>query len=88
MNSNKPFTTSYVDDFQIMVASNPWERNARRLEHKAAEMVAIAHSLGLGFSRAKTEPMHWWKKRKGGPHSEASVTIQAHVVKPAGTVVR
>ena len=36
MNSSEFFTTFDVDDFQIMVAGNSWERNARKLEAKAA----------------------------------------------------
>ena len=52
------FTTSYIDDFQILVASKSWERNARKLELKAVEMVAKAQSLELSFSIAKTELMH------------------------------
>jgi len=35
------FTTSYVDDFQLKLVSNSWERNARMLEEKAAEMRAM-----------------------------------------------
>jgi len=35
-----------------------WERNARMLEEKAVEMIAMAQSLGLSFSVAKTEMMH------------------------------
>jgi len=58
------------------------------LEEKAAEMMAMAQSLGLSFSVAKTELMHWRKRREKGARSEASVTVQSHVVKPAGSVVK
>jgi len=87
VNTNEFFTTSYVDDFQITVASNLWERNVRKLEGKAAEMIAIAQSLGLSFSIVKSEVMHprtWWEK---GRRSESSVTIQSHVVELVGKVV-
>ena len=86
--SSEFFTTSYVDDFQISVASNSWERNARKLELKATEIVAKAQSLGLSFRIAKAELMYWRKRREGSPRSEANVTIQAPTVEPAGTVVR
>jgi len=82
------FTTSYVDDFQLTVASNSWERNARRLEEKAAEMIAMAQSRGLFFSMAKTELMHWRKRCEKGARSESSVMVQSHVVNPAGSVVK
>ena len=58
VNTNEFFTTLYVDDFQLTVASNSWERNARKLEEKAADMVALAQSMGLSLSIAKTELMH------------------------------
>jgi len=85
---NEFFTRSYVDNFQITVGSNSWERNVWKLEERAAEMIAIAQSLGLSLSIAKTELMHWGTRRKKGPTSESSFTIQSHVVEPAGKVVR
>jgi len=86
--SQETFVTSYVDDFQISVASNSWERNACALEGKARDVTAMAQSLGLSFSLAKTELMHWRKRKEQGPRSRCSVTIQSHVVNPAGLVVR
>jgi len=51
-------------------------------------MVALAPSLGLSSSRAKKELMHWWRLRETGPHSEKSITIQAHIVNLTGMVVQ
>ena len=76
VNTNEFFTTSYVDDFQLTVTSNSWERNARKLEEKAAEVVALAQPMGLSFSIAKTELMHWRTRREEGPRSDSAVTIQ------------
>jgi len=87
-NMQEVFTSSYVDDFQITVASNTWERNARLLEDQANLIVARAQELGLSFSIAKTELMHWRKRREGGPRSDSAVRIQGHTVEPAGTLVR
>jgi len=86
--SSELFTTSFVDDFQMTVASNSWERNARMLEEKAAEIMAMAQPLGLSFSIAKTELMHRRKKQEKGARSEASVIVQSHVIKLAGLVVK
>ena len=82
------FTTSYVNDFQFTVASNSWERNAQLLEEKAQEMMVMAQSLGLSFSMSKTDLMPWRKRREKGAKSEAIVTVQAHVVKPAGSIIK
>ena len=86
--SNEFFMTSYVDDFQLTVASSSWERNARKLEKKASVMMALAQFLGLSFSIAKTELIHRRTRREKGPRSDSSVTIQAHMVQQAGMVVR
>jgi len=51
-------------------------------------IVARAQELGLSFSIAKTELMHWRKRREGGPRSDSAVKIQGHTVEPAGTLVR
>jgi len=82
------FTTSYIDEFQLTVASNSWERNTQRLEEKVAEMIAMAQFLWLSISVAKTELMHRRKRREKGARSESSVTVQSHVVNPAGSVVK
>ena len=67
---------------------NSWERNARKLEAKTAELVAVAQSLELSFNIAKTELMHWRKRKDKDLRPPYSVMIQAHVVKPAGQVIR
>src|SRR5205807_4002287 len=70
VDSEKFFTSSYVDDFQITSASSSWYRNIKLLEEKVVEMNAIAASLGLSFSIAKTELMHWRTAREKGDRSE------------------
>jgi len=37
---------------------------------------------------ANTELMHWRKRREKGARCESSVTVQSHVVNPAGSVVK
>ena len=54
----KNFTSYYVDDFQVTVASNSWYRNTRIVEKKIGAMNCAAASLGLLFSIAKTELIH------------------------------
>ena len=48
----------------------------------------MAHTQGLFFSIAKTELIHWCKRKdkdSGPPYSE---TIQSHIVKSAGQVIK
>ena len=88
VDSEKFFTSSYVDDFQITSASSSWYRNTKLLEEKVVEMNAIAASLGLSFSIAKTELMHWRTAREKGDRSECNMLVQSHVVQPAAKVVK
>ena len=64
-------TSSYVDDFQITVASTSWYRNTKILEEKIQRMNlnSTAANLGLSFSIAKTELMHWRKPKEKGERS-------------------
>ena len=58
------------------------------LEEKVVEMNTIAASLGLSFSIAKTELMHWRTAREKGDRSECNMLVQSHVVQPAAKVVK
>jgi len=82
------FKSSYVDDFQIKVASNTWDRNTRLLEEQTSLMVVRAQELGLSFSVEKTELMHLRKRKEGSPRSDSTVRIQVHTVEPAGKLVK
>jgi len=60
------FTSSYVDDFQITVASTSWYRNTKILEERIQRLNSTVAGLGLSFSIAKTELMHWRKPKEKG----------------------
>jgi len=82
------FTSSYVDDFQITVASTSWYRNTKILEDRIQRMNSTAAGLGLSFSIAKTELMHWRKPKEKGERSECTVMFQSHVIEPGGNAVK
>jgi len=82
------FTSSYVDDFQITVASTSWYRNTKILEERIQRMNTTAAGLGLSFSIAKTELMHWRKPKEKGEMSECTVMFQSHVIEPTGKAVK
>ena len=82
------FTSSYVDDFQITVSSTSWYRNTRILEERVRSINSAAASLGLSFSIAKTEMMHWRTRREKGDRSECPIMFQSHVVQPAGKAIK
>jgi len=67
------FTSSYIDDFQIKVASTSWYRNTRILEERVQSINSEAASLDLSFSIAKTEMMHWRSWREKGDRSECPI---------------
>jgi len=82
------FTSSYVDDFQITVASTSWYRNTKILEERIQRMKSTAAGLGLSFSIAKTKLKHWRKPKEKGERSECTVMFQSHVIEPAGKAVK
>ena len=50
---------SYVDDFALTVASLSYRGNIRRLQELFEKLEAKARHLGVSFSMAKTELIHW-----------------------------
>jgi len=82
------FTSSYVDDLQITVASTSWYRNTKILEERIQKMNNTTACLGLSFSITKTELMHWRKPNEKGERSECTVMFQSHVIEPAGKTVK
>jgi len=50
---------SYVDDFALIVASLSYRGNIRRLQELFEKLERKASRLGVSFSVAKTELLHW-----------------------------
>ena len=76
-----------MDDFQITVASTSRYRNTTILEERLQRMNTTAAGLGLSFSMAKAELMHWRKPKENGERSECTVMFQSHVIESAGKAV-
>jgi len=55
---------SYVDDFALTVASLSYRRNIRRLQDLFDKLERKASRLGVSFSVAKTELIHWRTPRQ------------------------
>jgi len=49
----------YVDDFPITAASLSYRGNIRRLQELFERLAAKVIRLGVSFSLAKTELIHW-----------------------------
>jgi len=63
---------SYVDDFALTVASLSYRGNIRRLQDLFDRLERKAARLGVSFSVAKTELIHW--RTPSQRHSEVRLT--------------
>ena len=77
-----------MDNFQILVVSSSWYRNARLLEEEVGKVTVLTWSLWLSFSVGEMELIHWqtWKER--WVRTEEVVTIQCYISKPGKKAVK
>ena len=77
------FQLSYIDDFSISVSSTSAEKNCRTLAALAAALLATAAANGIDFDPAKTELIHFHRKRT---LITTGLTVAGIAVKPAVVV--
>jgi len=78
---------SYVDDFALTVASLSYRGNIRRLQELFDKLERQASRLGLSFSVAKTELIHWrTPSQRDSPKCVAPIQIKGEVFHPSNSV--
>jgi len=71
---------SYVDDFALTVASLSYRGNIRRLQELFEKLERKASRLGVSFSVAKTELIHWrTPSQRHSPKCVAPIQIKGEV---------
>jgi len=79
---------SYVDDFALTVASLSYRGNIRRLQDLFDRLERKAARLGVSFSVAKTELIHWrTPSQRRSPKCTSPIQIKGELFHP-GTAVR
>jgi len=78
---------SYVDDFALTVASLSYCGNIRRLQDLFNRLERKASRLGVSFSVAKTEPIHWRTPSEWhSPKCVAPIQIKGELFHPGNSV--
>jgi len=78
---------SYVDDFALTVASLSYRGNIRRLEELYDRLARKASCLGVSFSVAKTELIHWRTlSLRHSPKCVSPIQIKGEVFHPSNSV--
>ena len=78
---------SYVDDFALTVASLSYHGNIRRLQELFEKLERKASRLGVSFSVAKTELIHWRNpSQRHSPKYVAPIQIKVEVFHPSNSV--
>jgi len=78
---------SYVDDFAVTVASRSYRGNIRRLEKLFDRLEKKASRLGVSFSVAKTELLHWRTPRqRHSPNCVSPIQIKGELFHPSNSV--
>jgi len=78
---------SYVDDFALTVASLSYRGNIRRLQELFDKLERKASHLGVAFSVAKTELIHWrTPSQRHSPKCTASIQIKGELFHPGNSI--
>ena len=78
---------SYVDDFALTVASLSYRSNIRRLQKLFEKLERKASCLGVSFSVAKTELLHWrTPSQRNSPRYVLPIQIKGEVFHPSNSV--
>jgi len=78
---------SYVDDFALTVASLSYRGNIRRLQELFAKLERKASRLGVSFSVAKTELIHWrTPSQRHSPKCVSPIQIEGELFHPSNSV--
>jgi len=78
---------SYVDDFALTVASLSYRCKIRRVQQLFARLERKASRLGVSFSVAKTELMHWrTPSQRNSPKCVSPVQIKGELFRPSNSV--
>jgi len=78
---------SYVDDFALTVASLSYRGNIRRLQDLCERLERKASHLGLSFSVAKTELIHWrTTSDRNSPKGFSPIQIKGELFHPGNSV--
>ena len=77
---------SYVDDFALTVASPSYRTNIRRLQGLFRTLTKRGDHLEVKFSTPKTELIHWRTPSQRSPPSQAPLTLDGLIFRPAGVV--
>ena len=78
---------SYVDDFALTVASLSYRGNIRRLQELFKKLERKASRLGVSFSVAKTELIHWsTPSQRHSPKCVSPIQIKGEMFHPSNSV--
>ena len=78
---------SYVDDFALTVASLSYRGNIRRLQELFERLEKKASRLGVSFSVAKTELLHWRTPcQRHSPKCVSPIQIKGELFHPSNSV--
>jgi len=78
---------SYVDDFALTVASLSYRGNIRRLQDLFGKLERKAPRLGVSFSVAKTELIHWrTPSQRHSPKCTSPIQIKGELFHPGNSV--
>jgi len=78
---------SYVDDFALTVASLSYRGNIRRFQELLERLERKASRLGVSFSVAKTELIHWrMPSQRHSPKCVAPIQIKGELFHPDNSV--
>jgi len=78
---------SYVDDFTLKVASLSYRGNIRRLQELFERLERKASRLGVSFSVAKTELIHWrTPSQRHSPKCVSPIQIKGEMFHPGNSI--
>ena len=80
---------SYVDDFALTAASPSYRGNIRRLQKLFEKLEATALRIGVSFSVAKTELIHWrTPSQRNSPRCLSPILIKGELFRPRDSLRR
>jgi len=78
---------SYVDEFALTVVSLSYRGNIRRLQQPFERLERKASRLGVSFSVAKTELIHWkTPSQRNSPKCASPIQIKWELFRPSNSV--
>jgi len=78
---------SYVDDFALTVASLSYRGNIRRLQELFVRLERMVSRLGVSFSVAKMDLLHWrTPSQRHSPKCVSPIQIKGEVFYPGNSV--